>query len=99
MNARITKFNVLRNIKDQNWSNKLLDVIKLTTASILMLISKCNANIKRRSLKKLLQEYNRLDYVVSEKRAKTIAGVFRSNISKLGHQKLQVGRLLKLRED
>lgn len=55
--------------------------------------------IKRRSLKKLLQEYNRLDYVVSEKRAKTIAGVFRSNISKLVHQKLHVGHLLKLRED
>ena len=46
MNALITTFNVLRTIKDQNWSNKLVDVIKLTTASILMLISKCNANPK-----------------------------------------------------
>ena len=48
MNALITKFNILRNIKDENWSNKLLDVIKLTTTSILMLISKCNANHKEK---------------------------------------------------
>ena len=48
MNALITTFNVLRTIKDQNWSNKLVDVIKLTTASILMLISKCNANHKEK---------------------------------------------------
>lgn len=48
MNARITKFNVLRSIKDQNWSNKLVDVIKLTTASILMVISKCSANHKEK---------------------------------------------------
>ena len=48
MNALITTFNVLRTIKDQNWSNKLVDVIKLTTASILMVISKCSANHKEK---------------------------------------------------
>ena len=54
MNARIAKFNVftsatLRNIEDRNWSNKLVDVINLTTALILMLISKCNANDEERT--------------------------------------------------
>ena len=73
---RITKFNVfplatLRNIKDGNWWNKLVDLIKLTTKLNLMLISKCNASDKERfSLTKIVfkpfPKYNRLDYIVSE---------------------------------